>query len=281
MKGKTEVIRSQNVWANKKGINTHELNSGYANDAEDNLFNGVLSKEAKKEFEMADGSELKDAKTRPAKIKAFHSSSALVYNVFEYWRNIEKVILANALNLNDEITKLTLEKRLETGISTPNIDIFLWLKNKKAVAIESKFCEWMSSKKDKKFKERYFWAGSRKLKRWEDAGLPKCQSLANEIQFNGLSFNRLDATQLLKHALGIGYSKGIDAQLIYLYYDLENEDSRIGNDHRDELDEFTDRIEGELNFKHFTYQNMIKELKGYSSEVGKEYLEYLQKRYFS
>ena len=138
----------------------------------------------------------------------------------------------------------------------------------------------MDSKKDKVFKKRYFLENGKALTRWKDVDLPNCQLIANEIQFNDLRFNRLDATQLLKHALGIGYKKDIDAQLIYLYYDLDK-NSRIGNKHWEELQIFSDKIGDELNFKAIRYQDLMSELEnnvtGYDD--FEEYRKYIQKRY--
>ena len=281
MKTKTDVIRKQLEWADshEEQLLRDEKYIQYTKEIEGNLFRNNLGKEAKSEFENADGSELKDGRY-PAKIKALYSSSALGYNVFEYWRKRDKSILANALGIEDEITYLTLEKKLETGISTPNIDIFLWLKNGKSVAIESKFCEWMDSKKNKKFKERYFTENGKQVTRWKDAGLPNCQLIANEIQFNGLNFTRLDATQLLKHALGIEYTKNIDAQLIYLYYDLKDENSRIRNEHSKELKMFTAKINKELNFKAISYQKLFESMMENRSKLNREYRDYLIERYF-
>jgi hypothetical protein len=50
----------------------------------DNLFQ-ALNESTRKAFEQGSGSELQDTASRPAKIKALHSSSALAVNFFDRW----------------------------------------------------------------------------------------------------------------------------------------------------------------------------------------------------
>lgn len=281
MKGKAEVQRAQKEWAINNGIVTHHLNENYAKQKVDNLFRSQLTSKAKKEFNEADGSELKDGKTRPAKIKAFYSSSALAYNVFEYWREKNKTVLASALELADNsISTLRLEEILKTGISKPNIDVFLNTENGASVAIESKFCEWMN-KSNKTLKDKYFFNGTEPIKRWEDVGLVNSQSIAERVKNDDLKFNRLDAPQLLKHALGIGVDLSKKTSLLYIYFDLENSDSKIGREHRNEVEKFKELMDGELNFRAITYQQMFRYMKQNDSDIDKEYLSYLEERYFS
>lgn len=279
MKSKTAVIKKQKKWADKQQLERDDRYSKYANEIGDNLFKDSISREAEFELKKADGSELTDGRY-PAKIKALYSSSALACNVFEYWRKREKRILAKALNIKNPINSLRLEKVLNTGISKPNIDVFLVLSDGTSISIESKFCEWMDSKKDKKFKERYFLKGDKKLNRWYDAGLPNCQKIADKIQYGDLNFIRLNAPQLLKHALGIANSLKKDSQLLYLYFVLEDQDSRVGNDHREEIKKFTDLIGNELRFKSMTYQDVFQTFQKNVSLLDEEYVNYLKHRYF-
>tara|TARA_R110001599_G_scaffold150929_4_gene335462 strand:- start:93455 stop:94291 length:837 start_codon:yes stop_codon:yes gene_type:complete len=275
MNGKTAVIKQQLRWAALK-----EKFDGYENylaTNEDNLYANRLTKEAKSEFELADGSELVDKK-KPAKIKALHSSSALAYNFFEYWRNKDKAILAKALGIDKKIISLRLEKKLNTGISTPNIDVYLELENETSVSIECKFCEWMDTKKNI-FKSRYFIDNKTELKRWKNAGLPLTQSLADRINKQD-EFIRLDAAQLLKHALGIANSEKENSQLIYVYFDLE-QNCRIRKEHEKDIALFSKGVDPKLIFRAISYQSLFDVLARNGGEIEESYLKYLGSRYFS
>ena len=61
---------------------------GYTKRVEDNIFNNELHPETKKEYEKGKGHEL-DGKR--AHMKALHSSSALVVNIFDYWRRQNRI----------------------------------------------------------------------------------------------------------------------------------------------------------------------------------------------
>lgn len=52
-----------------------------------NIFDGRLSVETVREFCDGDGSELRDTESRPAKMRAILSSSALGVNFFDPWRD--------------------------------------------------------------------------------------------------------------------------------------------------------------------------------------------------
>jgi hypothetical protein len=76
-------IRSRQLkWATQHKV-PHE---GYRTKrVEDNIFNNELHPETKKEFERGKGHEL------DGNMKAVHSSSALVVNVFDYWRRQNRI----------------------------------------------------------------------------------------------------------------------------------------------------------------------------------------------
>src|SRR6266545_2947419 len=72
----------------------------------DNLFLGQLHPRTKDEFTNGDGSELTDARTRPAKMRALASSSALAVNFFDAWRDLDKAALSKALNMRAPIAEI-------------------------------------------------------------------------------------------------------------------------------------------------------------------------------
>ena len=78
MKTTKQVIYAQQQdWATRHGIQFN--NEGYTETVEQNLFQ-PLTAASKAEFGSGAGSELEE------KMRALYSSSALVCNVFDYWR---------------------------------------------------------------------------------------------------------------------------------------------------------------------------------------------------
>ena len=103
-----EFIKSkQQNWAKRQGF---ELVGGtipdrgeknYLYDLTDNLFE-PLSDENLIYYDSGDGNETRDSKTRLAKMKALHSSSALVVNMFQYWQGKENTPLLYACGLSSK-----------------------------------------------------------------------------------------------------------------------------------------------------------------------------------
>jgi hypothetical protein len=267
MNTKLELLSHLNEWSKTEG---------YFENINDNLFLN-LSDITMQEFAKADGSEMVDKNGSKAKMKAVHSSSALVCNFFEYWRDKDKISLKKSLGLRSNIKLFTFEQKFSMGMqgTMPNLDLFLLLEDGSPIGIESKFTEWME-KTDSKFADSYFANG---VKRWSKAGLPKCQELAEEIYSKKQSKGYLDEAQLLKHALGIANKLGKQATLVYLYYDLD-EKSEVGRIHKEEIREFKDRINGELNFHEKTYQTVFQKLEKLEKAKHEDYLKYLKRRYF-
>lgn len=107
-----EFIKSkQQNWAKRKGFelaggtipNKGEKN--YLSDLANNLFE-PLTEENVKRFDSGDGNETKDYKTRLAKMKALHSSSAIVVNLFQYWQEKDPCSLLNACRLTSKIDRI-------------------------------------------------------------------------------------------------------------------------------------------------------------------------------
>tara|TARA_R100001143_G_C3361001_1_gene135709 strand:- start:19615 stop:20430 length:816 start_codon:yes stop_codon:yes gene_type:complete len=264
---KTELIK----WARNKNIEID--NDAYVKSMDDN-FIVKLSDESLRDLKGGDGSEIKDDKTR-TKIFALHSSSALVCNFFEYWRFRDKSALAKALKFNQGIKSLVYEQKLSMGMQgkMPNLDLFMILTDGQAVAIESKFTEWMSKiSKKEPFAESY-----KVGDRWNDVGLPNCQKMVDKIDSKKEKFFYLNAPQLLKHALGLANMHSNKSELIYLYYNIDTSVSEI---HKTEIERFKNTLKGELNFKALTYQELFQTFEKFNSEIDSDYQNYLKSRYF-
>lgn len=275
MSTRDTLLEHQLRWAEAANIAVDAR--GYVGSVDANLWR-PLSRTAMRSFELGSGSELKDTKARPAKMRALHSSSALAVNVFDYWCERNATPLLSALDVGPAIEPPRFEAQYPTGLkgNPPNLDIAIRLKSGVTLAVESKFCEWLTPKPPAKrpFKEKYF-APIPDL--WARVGLPCCQSLANDIRDQIERFLYLDAPQLLKHALGLATQLGNQFSLCYLYYDWPSAESEV---HRTEVARFVSRVGTELRFRTTTYQMLFRRLMTCGVPIDPGYTEYLQNRYF-
>jgi len=210
-------------------------------------------------------------------MRALHSSAALACNVFDFWRSRDKHALTEALELRSQISEITFEAQLPTGLGgiPPNLDLLLTLDSGEFLVIESKFTEPFASKsKALPFKPKYIQAG---LKPWAAAGLESCQRAVGKIVAGEPCFERLDCAQLLKHALGAARHENKRVQLLYLFYDLSGPE---GTRHEAEIHVFSDLINGEVGFRAISYQTLFRNMTSLTVADGPAYLAYLRDRYF-
>ena len=269
-----EIRQTQRAWAKSRGIpfDSH----GYVRSVEDNLWK-PLTPHAQQAFNAGAARELS------GRMRALHSSSALVANVFDYWTDKDLKPLTSALGIDcvgEAI--LDFEAQFETGLSgtPPHLDVSITRLDGFVVAIESKFTEHMerATRGKSEFRPSYF-PGSREL--WTEKDLPACQSLAQELREEELSGGRqrveyLDPRQLLKHALGLATHLGNRFNLYYLFFDCLGD---LSEAHRSEVDLFGERVGHELGFKALSYQEVYARLDDFG-QVDSEYLDYLGARYF-
>lgn len=271
---RTEVRRDQERWAAAQGHTVDER--GYVKTAERNL-RQPLSAKARAAFEAGDGGELTDSRSRPAKMRALHSSSALAVNVFDFWTSHDPTPLAEALQLDHPIVDVGFECKLSTGLpgNPPNLDVVLTCAHKTVVAIESKFTEWMSAKPHRHaaFKPKYFPADA---PLWFGRKLPKAQQLAEDLQHERRHFTYLDAPQLLKHTLGLKSQDFAGSSLLYLYFDAVGPEAE---EHRREITRFQQQLDAGVGFRALTYQDLVARLAAVRAEGMGSYLEYLTSRY--
>lgn len=275
MSSKNILLERQRVWATTAG---HDVDRrGYLSKYELNLRQPISIK-AKNEFANGSGSELERPGDRPAKMRALHSSSGLVVNVFDYWTGRDTALLGAALGLDSPILSMAFEDQFSTGLPgmPPNLDLGIRLESGITVGIESKFTEWLTPKSPKAepFKQKYFPDG---IRTWERKGLPMCQALAADVQNGTEQFRYLDVPQLLKHALGLATKCPGMFALHYLYYDCVGPESE---EHRSEIRRFMARVGREIGFSSLTYQELFERFSGFEELHGSEYLAYLKDRYF-
>jgi hypothetical protein len=275
MSSRSEIIDEQVNWAESRGLLPDQR--GYLPRVEGNLLR-PLSGSAKAAFDEGGGSELVDTPSRPAKMKALHSSSALAVNVFDYWSDHAADVLGSALGLDDTITEITFEAQYPTGLpgNPPNLDVVLALASGDQFAIESKFTEWMQAKSTGKapFKGKYFESS---VGLWEQRDLSGCQKLAERMQAGETVFRHLDVAQLLKHALGLATQLGSAFSLNYLYYDRPSAEA---DSHKQEIEQFAAKVDNALRFSAVSYQELYPRLKQVAGDGHADYLGYLERRYF-
>ncbi len=248
---------------------------GYLPTVQSNLF-APLMPETLAEYQSAAGGELADGGSKPAKMRALCSSSALVCNVFDYWRHRDSQAVARALRIAEPVTRLRFEAPLPTGLrgTPPTLDLLVESDDMTAWAIESKFTEpYQRRSTQVGFTPSYFLPGDGL---WAALNLPSCQALALRLWHGETHFTRLDASQLLKHVLGLR-RRYPDGRLLLLWYRVDAEASRC---FESEMLAFADAVDEELGFRALTYQQVFAHLAGEPDAVP-EYIAYLRSRYFA
>ena len=266
----------QRGWAATRGFLPGERD--YLTTVDDNLL-FPLSAPARGQYNNGRGSELRDQPKYPSKMRALHSSSALVVNVFDYWTLIDKSLLSRALGIDPPATYLEFEYQppLPTGTTPPNLDVRLIQSSGHGIAVESKFTEWTHHKGSSKspFSERYFSGPNL----WSNCGLDRCQKLAESLHKpddDTALFTCLDAPQLLKHALGLANTLQERFDLWYVFYDFFDPQAK---QHRDEIEQFKEAVGAELRFKVLTYQEVFAGLCREVPSQDADYLRRLNERY--
>jgi len=289
MKGLEFIQKKQVAWAISNGLVPvgstfqNEGKKNYLEKLEDNLFLQRLTDKTQEQLNKGDGGELKPCcrkgKHYREKIKALHSSAAIVVNTFDYWRNKDVYPILYACGLCEKdvqknpITHEIIfeDKRFKiiNNRFSPNIDIVINNSVSTIYAIESKFTEPYNGRKQKKLNQYYYGHCS-----WD--GLENLFDLAKKILLDNEKFKYLDAAQLMTHILGLKKT-GKEFRLLYLWYDVIGED---GVKHRKEIEEFARIVKKDnINFSHITYQEMIMKLAQEFYIGNEECFNYLKNRY--
>jgi hypothetical protein len=205
---------------------------GYVRNAEENLVHGIRLANFERDLRGGAGSELE------GKFLAAHSSCALVVNCFAWFR--ARDVLFN-IGRHRGLRLIGFEQKCPTGLARaqrPNLDL-LATGPSGLVAIESKCLEYLSPKVAK-FSKRY----ETKITDERASGPWFAEML--RLTAGGRGYRLLDAAQLIKHAFGVAKrTEGPTMTLIYLYWEpLDNGQSPLFAQHRDEIAEFFTRVSG-------------------------------------
>ena len=282
------IKRKQKDWAEGKDftllpgtIGSETGNKIYFDDYNKNLY-AKLSEDNKNAYNKGSGGEIRDTTTRRAPMKATFSSSAIVVNLFQYWQEKNNISpLLEALGFkNNKVEKKGI------GGYPPHLDVVITTDTNN-FAIESKFTEPYTKKRNK---NSHIQDSYTKKSLWKD--LPNIEKLAQAIHDenhhvenceikesidNLRKTKHLDASQLIKHILGLKSNYDKNFTLLYLWYDVPGTEE--AKEHQEEIEAFASIAKADgINFRHITYQKVIEYLKNYENE-HKDYIDYLVKRY--
>lgn len=250
---------------------------GYTKTVEDNIFNNELHPETRKEYARGKGHELEG---KQAHMKALHSSSALVVNIFDYWRRQNRIRdIASCCGSEDIINGMEFEKTHPIkGMDRTPPHLDLEFTGPIPLAIESKFTETYNRKTRRDNKDTHLDLYLEHSDIWN--GIPKVKAVAQSIvQESGArtNFEYLDVPQLIKHILGLSCSYGGQFSLLYVWYKINSNEA---NRHEQELARFSISIKDEISFQTLTYQDLFNKFRNFP-DIDSAYLEYLERRYFS
>jgi hypothetical protein len=264
----------------------------YVREPADNLIPGVALVDFKADLDAADGNELRDGKTRPAKFCASYSSSALAVNTFAPFKaHPDALTLAGITGF---ITAPTFEGKCPNGLfeangepsRSPNLDVLAFAGHT-VVAVESKFLEPLSKKKQE-LSPKYLapFLGT-------DGADPVAEPEWSEMYTRvarmavypkeDLPYTHLDAAQLVKHYLGLKVSYPQQKRvLVYLYWEPVNAGGIDAyKRHRLEVEDFARRVQGcDTTFISMSYPDLWHEWETTSTWPGMpEHLARLRARY--
>jgi hypothetical protein len=250
---------------------------GYTKRVEDNIFSNELHPETRKEYARGKGHELDGER---AHMKALHSSSALVVNVFDYWRRQNRIQdIARCCGAEGIISGMEFEKTHPIkGVdrTPPHLDIEF--AGPIPLDVESKFTETYHRKTRRDNKDTHLDVYLEHCDVWDD--IPKVKALAESIcRQSGIrtDFQYLDAPQLIKHILGLTSSYRDRFSLLYLWYKIDSDEAK---QHEQELARFAICIKDEISFRTITYQDLFNKIR-HLPDVDSAYVEYLERRYFA
>jgi hypothetical protein len=202
---------------------------GYSLRLEDNLVEGVSRNEFEADYVAAAGQEL------GGKMRAVHSSAALVVNTFALWRKSPSTLfLADVTGFS----ALRFEVVFPTGLggTSPHLDLVAY--GPAPIAVESKCLEYLTPKTPVFSRSYDTITDARRDSPWF--------GLIDLLRTDPERYRHLDVAQLVKHALGLMRAPVIeDVTLLYLYWEpLNHADFAEFQSHREEIASVQTVLEG-------------------------------------
>ena len=272
-----QIVYRQRKWVHSRGM---KLDSeGKTLTLEENLFH-PLNAETRAEFQASGGNELGRIGS-PGKMQAPWSSSALVCNVFDYWRSQfllgeSLAVLTNALGAPSSVKQMQFEQTYRTGFggTPPRLNVILRADESTPFLIKAKFTQPYGGGSTRDAFAKSYFPNSGEY--WGKYGLSRCENLARRIHANQEEFRYLNAPQLLNKILGMVNTFQKKFTLLYLWCDFPSYDAER---HRAEVETFMLRLNGEIDFRAMTYQELFEKIR-IAPDVDEKYIAYLAERYF-
>lgn len=277
------ITERQHSWALRHGVPLDEV--GWAVSLNDNLFLPLIP-EAVEEFQAGAGQELAGSMRAP------HSSSALVVNVFHYWRlyrDLGPILSTICPGLTGyRVEDIRFEVQCPIGWPTPrgmppHLDVVIRYRDQaepdviKGIAVESKFGE-LYGQGQGSFVDSYLDPENAAI--WK--GLEPLRELATRIRSENVLFRQLKVSQLIKHILGLNAQFGGPAnfELVYLWYPAPGPEAVQHDEEIKAFQNLTDACHPRVKFRAIAYPDLIQTLAVQHGTVHGAYVDYLTGRYF-
>ena len=236
LKSKIQKALAERLFKQNPSPKAHSDNRSYVENPQDVLVKGVELSAFRADFDKGDGGELQPLPNRPPKFHAAHSSSALAANTFGLYRQNQGGLVVGGYS---GFTALQFEFQCPTGAGQGIANLDVLLKGDDVVlGIESKLLEPLS-KKNADFSDKY----ESVVTNHAD---PAWKSVYNALRKQKQLYVHLDATQLVKHYLGLRQKFNEERlSLVYLYWEpLNAKNLSIYQKHADEIKDLKERLSG-------------------------------------
>lgn len=271
------------------GMKINHQGQGYVSTNEENLIQIFHNWDIiKAEIETGQGNELKGDEINPPKFNAVLSSSALGVNNFAPFKeHINQFCFYNYTDFKEG----TFEKKLPTGISTPNLDFYLE-GSYNVIGIESKFTENLYAKLPNQTNRNEKQGNLEKyLNRKKLSFLPDgYEQTVIEFYKDYDRKMHLDVAQLIKHAIGLINKASTKYKfilnqiytnpvLVYIYWQPSNWYAfDIYKHHEQEIEEFKRRIDPFIHFIPISYLEFWKIYE--KTPLFSAHIEKVKRRYY-
>ena len=252
-------MEAQRLWATRHGLALSPSGTAFATTS-GALFAGQLRDDTRRELLNGQGGEI-------AKLPSLRSSSCLVVNVFESWRESPAPVAAALGSASTQVTFEGFESKQPTGISEPHLDV-LMKAGDLALAVEGKFCEPYDRGEKNIIQLSYLNTPGI----WR--GMTSVRAFAKRIHYGTERFEWLAVHQLLKHIAGLAVHHE-RFRLVLCWYRI---DGPIADQVEAEIGRFARAVSSEVDFLSITYQELVTRLRNHP-EPAPGYFDYLEGRY--